>query len=354
MALDVFFLDNGSSFDSNNFIEHKKRFPHIRKLETPLEGLAAYKEAAKLARTSSYFVIDSGHEILSPFCFDYKPEPYDKNYTHVWKEFAINQKIYRGVYLFNKYDISNADELSSIGKGIKLIDEVASKGRSYDIVFISYDEPNAEENWNSLVTRFPLAKRIDKIDGILNAHKMAASLGSTKNFYVVDGDSEIINSFGFGYRIPKEDSEYVHIWKCQNPANGLSYGYGGIKLFNREMFDHIESDIVDMSTILGTGIKIIDEIASITKFDTSSIHAFRAAFRECTKLSSRIIKNQIDDETKKRLEIWCSIATGQFKDDILLGANAGKEYGITYSDDVEKLQMINDYQWIAKKYEELK
>ena len=40
----------------------------------------------------------------------------------------------------------------------------------YDIVFISYQEPNADENYNKLLKRFPLAKRVHGVKGIHQAH----------------------------------------------------------------------------------------------------------------------------------------------------------------------------------------
>ena len=44
----------------------------------------------------------------------------------------------------------------------------------YDIVFISYQEPNADENYDKLKERFPLAKRVHGVKGIHQAHIEAA------------------------------------------------------------------------------------------------------------------------------------------------------------------------------------
>ena len=63
----------------------------------------------------------------------------------------------------------------------------------YDIVFISYQEPNADENYNKLLKRFPLAKRVHGVKGIHQAHIEAAKKACTKMFYVVDGDALILS-----------------------------------------------------------------------------------------------------------------------------------------------------------------
>ena len=56
----------------------------------------------------------------------------------------------------------------------------------YDIVFISYGEPNAEANWARLKNRYPLAKRVKDVKGIHQAHIAAAGKAFTKMFWVVD------------------------------------------------------------------------------------------------------------------------------------------------------------------------
>ena len=50
----------------------------------------------------------------------------------------------------------------------------------YDIVFISYKEAYAEDNWNLLKSRFPTAKRVDGVKGIHQAHIKAAKKCFTK------------------------------------------------------------------------------------------------------------------------------------------------------------------------------
>ena len=63
-----------------------------------------------------------------------------------------------------------------------------------DFVFISYNEPNKEENYADLVNKVPWAKRVDGVDGFDSAHKAAADLADTDFFISVDGDN-IIDQF---------------------------------------------------------------------------------------------------------------------------------------------------------------
>ena len=46
---------------------------------------------------------------------------------------------------------------------------------SFDIVFLSYDEPNADKNYADLLNKAPWAKRVHGVKGFDAAHKAAAA-----------------------------------------------------------------------------------------------------------------------------------------------------------------------------------
>jgi hypothetical protein len=77
----------------------------------------------------------------------------------------------------------------------------------YDIIFISYQEPYADTNWEKLKSKFSTAKRVHGVKGIHQAHIQAAKLCFTKMFWVVDADAEIADDFKFDYVVPEWDLE---------------------------------------------------------------------------------------------------------------------------------------------------
>lgn len=91
----------------------------------------------------------------------------------------------------------------------------------YDIVFISYQEPNADENYAKLKERFPTTKRVHGVKGIHQAHIAAAKKCFTKMLWIVDGDAEILDDFD--YTVDDYNLDTVHVWRSQNPVNGLIY-----------------------------------------------------------------------------------------------------------------------------------
>ena len=125
----------------------------------------------------------------------------------------------------------------------------------YDIVFISYNEPDADENFASLKGRFPRAKRVDGVKGIHQAHIAAAKKCFTRMFWVVDGDAVILNDFNFDYKVPDDELDVVHVWRSINPINSLSYGYGGVKLLPKQLTINMDTTTTDMTMSISSKFK---------------------------------------------------------------------------------------------------
>jgi len=222
----------------------------------------------------------------------------------------------------------------------------------YDIVFISYNESNAEKNWELLKSRYPSAKRVDGVKGIHQAHIKAAKKCFTKMFWAVDADAELLDEFSFDYEVDQYNLDTVHVWHSQNPVNDLVYGYGGVKLLPRTKTLKMDTSKPDMTTSISDSFKAIDQISNITAFNTDSFSAWRSGFRECVKLASQTIDRQLNTETLERLEIWCNQGVNRpFGIDAIKGAKEGRKFGEENKDNIIELQKINDFEWIKKVFE---
>ena len=228
---------------------------------------------------------------------------------------------------------------------------IVSQNRLYDIVFISYNEPTADKNFQELQLRFPNAKRVHGVKGIHQAHIKAAEIATTEMFWVVDGDAIVIPTFDFTYVISRYERDIVHVWQSQNPLNDLTYGYGGVKLLPRDLTLSMDVGSTDMTTSISSRFKSMPEVSNITAFNTDSFATWRSAFRECVKLSSKIINRQDSTETIERLDIWCTVAEGKYAQDAIRGAIAGRKYGEENKDSPEMLSKINDFDWLKQQHE---
>jgi hypothetical protein len=221
----------------------------------------------------------------------------------------------------------------------------------YDIVFVSYDEPNADANWTLLRSRFPSAKRVDGVKGIHQAHIKAAKKCFTKMFWVVDADAVLMEDFYFDYEVSEYDLDVVHVWRSKNPVNDLIYGYGGVKLLPRKLTLNMDTSKPDMTTSISSKFKAVQQLSNITAFNTDSFSAWRSGFRECAKLASRVIDRQKNDETQERLDVWCTVGEDkQFGSDAITGAIAGKLFGEENKNNPSELAKINDFEWLKAQF----
>ena len=229
-----------------------------------------------------------------------------------------------------------------------------------DVFMLTFGEPEADDNFEILKHFAPHAKRIDNVEGLLNAHKACAEASETNYFYVVDADAVITENFQFKFEpnpnreaypgVP--ETECVFTYRSHNPINDLIYGYGAVKLFPKKNLLATKEFKVDMTTSIGAKFKPKFEVSNITQFNTDPFNTWRSAFRECTKLSSNIIDNnkQIDDAY--RLEVWCTRGENRrFGEYALLGAQQGRDFGTHYKGNKEALSKINDWNWLKETFD---
>jgi len=224
----------------------------------------------------------------------------------------------------------------------------------YDIVFISYNEPLANFGFLRLTSLNLRNKiyRVHGVSGIHNAHREAAKLVSSNMFYVVDADAVILPTFRFNLKLDPSEEDIVHVWRSRNPVNDLEYGYGGIKLLPTKLTLNMDMNKPDMTTSISKRFKAMDEVSNITNFNMDGFSAWRSAFRECAKLSSRVIDGQFDQETADRLKVWkFNLSKKLYAEYARGGATAGEWFGSTYKNDPAMLAKINDYAWLENEYQ---
>jgi hypothetical protein len=221
----------------------------------------------------------------------------------------------------------------------------------YDIIFISYNEPQADENFARLKARFPYAQRVQGIKGIHQAHIAAAKKAFTKMFWVVDADAQILDTFNFDHVVSEYDLENVHVWRSRNPINDLEYGYGGVKLLPKSLTQNMDTSKPDMTTSISLLFKAMSEISNITAFNVDAFNTWKSAFRECVKLASKTIDRQDDTDTNYRLNVWCTRGLDRpFGREAIEGAVQGKQYGLENKDNNKALKMINDFDWLRERF----
>jgi len=319
----------------------KTKFPTAKHAET-------IEDLSKKVFTKMFWIVYNDIEVDDAFDFSYKVNEYDQHYIHL---FLHNNSTYNGIVLCPKNRVLLENEVvARVFVDTKEISINASID-IYDVVFISYNELEADNNYERLLLFAPHALRVHGITGIHQAHIEAAKLCSTKMFWIIDGDAKIIDNFDFTQIV--EDLTSVYVWRSQNPINGLVYGYGGVKLFPRELTLTMDVSKPDMTTSISKNFRIQDQISNITAFNTDPFSTWRSAFRECVKLSSQSIDRQKENESARRLKIWTTVGADKlFGEYAIAGAIAGKEYGTANAGSTDALRRINDFNWLKERFDD--
>jgi hypothetical protein len=346
MIYDLFYVSR-SKVDNERWQTFKSRFPAAQ----CIEHVKTYTEIKQKAFTKMFWVVWDDLIVTDDFDFSHRATQYDNMYVHVFK----NGNNYDGISLFPKsLSITEREFSKRFYVKKKEIDVLASEPVyvEYDIVFISYNEPNAETNYNALQQRFPRAKRVHGVKGIHQAHIAAAQLCDTDMFWVVDADAVIVDDFNFDYHVLAWDNDAVHVWRSRNPINDLEYGYGGVKLLPTKLTLNMKTDTTDMTTSISSRFKAIESVSNITMFNTDEFSAWKSAFRECVKLSSKTIRGQVDEETEERLQVWTTVGLERrFGDSAVRGARSGMAFGSANRDNPSELARINDFEWLRKEFD---
>ena len=340
----------------NRSFHSKKEVDIDASTPKPFEVLhcSSYDDYIKQKETITsdfFYVVPKDVDICNDFAFNYQLPVWEKDTSVI---FTFNNKDYNdGVFLQHKsLKLARREFEFCWFPKTKELDVQASTPKPYDIVFISYREPNAEQNWKELKERFPRAKRVHGVKGIHQAHIEAAKLCNTDMIWIVDGDAIIVEEFKFDYRVPKWKKDQVFVWRSQNPINDMVYGYGGVKLFPRKETLNMDTSKPDMTTSISSKFNAVKEISNITAFNTGAFETWKSAFRECCKLSSKVIDRQKDDETNKRLSTWCSVGEDRlYGKYAIAGAKLGAAYGARNKGDIEALKKINDFDWMQEQFD---
>ena len=166
----------------------------------------------------------------------------------------------------------------------------------YDIIYLSYDEPNAEKNYADLLTKAPWAKRVHGVEGSDAAHKACARLSETDRFITVDGDNIIRPGFLQQELIIPAGSDLeksVISWCGKNEINGLMYGNGGLKCWPKEyvlnMRTHENADANNIAAQVDFcwDLQYIQQNSCYSDVHNNATtqQAWRAGFREGVKMA---------------------------------------------------------------------
>ena len=177
-----------------------------------------------------------------------------------------------------------------------------------DIVFLSYDEPNADLHYADLCNKVPWAKRVHGIKGSDEAHKEAARQSETDWVVTVDADNIVDTAFFNTEFDSDQENLQVVSWLARNKINGLRYGNGGLKIWRKDFILNMKTheasnnERAQVDFCWEHGYQQFKESYSETVITGSPFQAWRAGFREGVKMTLLDGVKVAPDEIRER--VW--------------------------------------------------
>lgn len=234
------------------------------------------------------------------------------------------------------------------------------------VVFLSFDEPNADENFEYLKQHHPnpqLLHRVHGVRGFDAAHKAAADIAGTIRFFTVDADCQVDKSIWYKkLEITADVKAATFSWSSRNIVNGLVYGNGGIKLWFSSYVKNMRSHEAAQDGDSRNNIDFCWDFDNYKQMNTtygtvinnaSAYQAFRAGFREGIKMGlDQGFKVKVDEFNHKmypanysRWLTWMTVGR-DVENGIWSIYGARLAAKMLYLDDFDHTK-VADYDWFA-------
>ena len=207
----------------------------------------------------------------------------------------------------------------------------------YDVFFICYDESNREENWQRVLQFHPNAKRIDAVKGISNSHMMCNELSTTSHFWTVDGDNWLLEGLNENETTGEDLIFYTAIDCIDESVSTI----GAVKLWKKNSIINADMSKGDFCKNATSTSVAVQKTLSIHKYDVTPYEAWRHTFRHSVKCFAGILP-------RDALIVYLShvMKHKKLNQHSYRGYLDAKEYVEHCDGDFNKINLINDYDWL--------
>jgi hypothetical protein len=215
-----------------------------------------------------------------------------------------------------------------------------------DIVFLSYDEPDAEEKFKKLQSKYPRAKWCKGVNMRSLAYITAATMSNTDYFFFVTPKQIIDDNFDFSFQPDRMKNPCHYIFSAKNPVNGLEYGHGAVLLYNKKLV--METARPGLDFTLSAPHEYVPILSCTNNFNKNEIMSWRTTFREVLKL----LQMPKTVESVYRLKKWSEMGQGDFSEYVYLAAKDATEYYQSHKNDMDALKKSFELDWLNHKFKD--
>jgi hypothetical protein len=168
----------------------------------------------------------------------------------------------------------------------------------------------------------------------------------------VFGKTELYPGFDFSFQPDYFQQPKHYIFYSENRVNKLVYGEMAVIMYNCNLILDNRDQEFGLDYTLSFPHEVIPIISTYGNFNTSPYHTWRTAFREVSKLYDMQEKSP-SVETEYRINIWETVAEGDYAEWALTGAKDGREFYQKYKNDFAYRKNSFNWQWLRNYFSTL-
>jgi uncharacterized Fe-S cluster protein YjdI len=221
------------------------------------------------------------------------------------------------------------------------------KSTPMDIVFLSNGETGADANYEHLLrVTHGLANRVVRVDGVngrVQAYHAAADASNTPWMFTVFAKLKVSNKFDWNWQPDRMQLPKHYVFHAKNPVNGLVYGHQAMIAYNKKIT--LKNNGKGLDFTMDDEHEIVPLLSGVANFNTDIWSTWRTSFREVVKL-----KSDTTDESKERLNVWMTQASGEHSEWCLRGAQDASEYFDSVGGDFFELRDSYEWAWLKNRF----
>jgi hypothetical protein len=221
------------------------------------------------------------------------------------------------------------------------------KSTPMDIVFLSNGETGADINYEHLLrVTYGLANRVVRVDGVngrVQAYHAAADASNTPWMFTVFAKLKVSNKFDWNWQPDRMQLPKHYVFHAKNPVNGLVYGHQAMIAYNKKIT--LKNNGKGLDFTMDDEHEIVPLLSGVANFNTDIWSTWRTSFREVVKL-----KSDTTDESKERLNVWMTQASGEHSEWCLRGAQDASEYFDSVGGDFFELRDSYEWAWLKNRF----
>lgn len=233
-VLDIFFVDKNNASSAKRFAALQEKYPNAQKIRYANSMIETIKRCLARSKTSKFWVVSS-ENIYTDFNFEWHAQPWQSFMTHV---FGSQWQKWSDTFLINKWEFErNAKWAKSLEEfpNLNFVNDqpVYVPDDIYDIYFVDHMNPESQQQFDKIKTRYPNIKSTRYVDNYLDTFKRIMSTAMTEYIWIVNSVDDYTR-FDFTWQPEPWQAKMLHVF----PSDGQEFGdtfYVHVPSFKEQM-----------------------------------------------------------------------------------------------------------------------